>query len=273
MIGFPYPKLVNAIMEVDQSAAVLIASEAKARELGVPEDKWVYLHGCADAADLWNPIDRQNYHSSPAMRWTGKRAFEMAGVSLDDVRHIDLYSCFPVAVEVGAEELGLSLDDPRGLTVTGGLPYAGGPGNNYVMHSIATMAEKLRAERAAYGLVTANGWYLTKQSTGIYSATRPERPFEREDPAVLQRQIDALPHPDVIEAPQGPASIETYTVVHRREGPFMGIVVGRDEAGRRFVAQTPDDPATLAGLEAAEQVGRKGSVRAGDNQINLFTPD
>jgi acetyl-CoA C-acetyltransferase len=274
MVGYPYPKLLNAIMEVDQSAGVILASEAKARELGVPEDKWVYLHGCADAADLWHPIDRQNFYSSPAMRMTGKRALEMAGIGLDQIDFIDLYSCFPVAVEIGAEEMGLSLDDPRGLTVTGGLPYAGGPGNNYVMHSIAVMAQKLRAKPGAYGLVTANGWYLTKQSTGIYSSKRPDTPFEREDPKVIQRQIDALPHPDVIEQPQGVGRIETYTVVHRREGPFMGIVVGRDAGDRRFVAVTPNDPATLAGLEAGEQVGRTGSVGPGpDGKTNLFTPD
>lgn len=271
MVGFPYPKLLNAIMEVDQSAGVIMASEAKARELGVPEAQWVYLHGCADAADLWFPLDRQDFHSSPAMRLTGQRALEMAGIGLDRIDFIDLYSCFPVAVEVGAEELGLALDDPRGLTVTGGLPYAGGPGNNYAMHSIAVMAHKLRDTPGAFGLVTANGWYLTKQSTGIYSARPPERPFERQDPAVLQRQIDALPHPVVIERPQGPARIETYTVVHRREGPFMAIVVGRDSENRRFVANTPADPATLAGLEATEQVGRPGTVEPGD--INIFTPD
>jgi acetyl-CoA C-acetyltransferase len=274
MIGYPYPKLLNAIMEVDQSAGVIVASEAKARELGVPEDKWVYLHGCADAADLWNPIDRQNFHSSPAMRLTGKRALEMAGIGLDKIDFIDLYSCFPVAVEIAAEEMGLSLDDPRGLTVTGGLPYAGGPGNNYVMHSIAVMAQKLRAKPGAYGLVTANGWYLTKQSTGIYSTARPEGPFERQDPGVIQREIDALPHPDVIEQPQGAGRVETYTIVHRREGPYMGIVVGRDANDRRFVAVTPNDPATLMALEAAEQVGRTGTVSAGpDGQTNLFTPD
>jgi acetyl-CoA C-acetyltransferase len=158
--------------------------------------------------------------------------------------------------------------------VTGGLPYAGGPGNNYVMHSIAAMAQKLRARPGSYGLVTANGWYLTKQSTGIYSTTRPDAPFEREDPSVIQRQIDALPHPDVIERPQGAGRIETYTVVHRREGPYMGIVVGRDANDRRFVAVTPNDPATLAKLEATEQVGRTGSVtQDGDGQTNLFTPD
>jgi acetyl-CoA C-acetyltransferase len=274
MVGFPYPKLLNAIMEVDQSAAVIVASERKARELGVPQDKWVYLHGCADAADLWFPLDRQNFHSSPAMRLTGQRALEMAGVGLDRIDFIDLYSCFPVAVEIGAEELGLALDDPRGLTVTGGLPYAGGPGNNYAMHSIAVMAQKLRAKPGTYGLVTANGWYLTKQSTGVYSTTRPSAPFERQDPRVLQSEIDALPHPAVTETPQGAARIETYTVVHRREGPFMGIVIGRDEADRRFVAHTPNDSETLAGLERGEQVGRMGRVSLGpDGQTNLFTPD
>jgi acetyl-CoA C-acetyltransferase len=274
MVGFPYPKLLNAIMEVDQSAGVILASVAKARELGVPEEKWIYLHGCADAADLWHPLDRQNFHSSPAMRLTGRLALEMAGVALSQVNFIDLYSCFPVAVEIGAEELGLGFDDPRGLTVTGGLPYAGGPGNNYAMHSIAVMAAKLRAAPEAYGLVTANGWYLTKQSTGIYSSRRPDAPFERQDPGVLQRQIDALAHPAVTETPQGRARIETYTVVHRREGPFMGIVIGRDEADRRFAAHTPNDPATLAGLEQGEQVGRTGRVTPGaDGQPNLFTPD
>ena len=274
MVGFPYPKLLNAIMEVDQSAGVLMASVDKARELDVPEDKWVYLHGCADAADLWFPLDRQNFHSSPAMRLTGKRALEMAGVGLDQIDHFDLYSCFPVAVEIGAEELGLALDDPRGLTVTGGLPYAGGPGNNYAMHAIATMMGKLRARPGSWGLTTGNGWYLTKQSTGVYSTSPPSKPFEREDPQLLQRQIDALPHPAVTETPQGAARIETYTVVHRREGPFMGIVVGRDEADRRFAAVTPNDPQTLAGLERGEQVGRTGRVaQSPDGQTNVFKPD
>ena len=274
MVGFPYPKLLNAIMEVDQSAGVLIASEQKARELGVPEDRWVYLHGCADAADLWFMMDRQHFHSSPAMRLTGKLALEMAGVTLDQIDYFDLYSCFPVAVEIGAEELGLALDDPRGLTVTGGLPYAGGPGNNYAMHSIAAMMGKLRTKPGGWGLTTGNGWYLTKQSTGVYSTRRPEQPFERQDPKVLQAEIDSLSHPVVTETPQGAAKIETYTVVHRREGPFMGIVIGRDESDRRFAAVTPADAETLAGLEVGEQVGRTGRVGRGpDGQTNLFVPD
>lgn len=274
MVGFPYPKYLNAIMEVDQSAAVLIASVRKARELGVPQSKWVFLHGCADASDLWYPLERQNYHSSPAMRLTGERAFEMAGITAADLSLIDLYSCFPSAVRIGAEELGLALDDPRGLTVTGGLPYFGGPGNNYALHAIAELVARLRQQPGAYGLSTANGWFLTKQSVGVYSTKPVEGRWERQSPSVLQSKIDALPRPEIVEKPQGRARIETYTVVHGREGVRMGIVIGRDAQGRRFVAQTPDDPAVLRDLESREGVGRTGVVGPHPDGVrNLFTPD
>jgi acetyl-CoA C-acetyltransferase len=273
MVGFPYPKYLNAIMQVDQAAGVLIASAKMARELGVPQDRWVFLHGCADAADLWFPLERQNYHSSPAMRLTGARALEMAGIAVADLDFIDLYSCFPSAVQIGAEELGLDLDDPRGLTVTGGLPYFGGPGNNYAMHSVATMMEKLRARPGSWGLATANGWYLTKQSTGVYSTTSPKAPFAREDPGVIQKEIDALDHPPIVDRPEGPATIETYTVAHTRTGYRMGIVIGRDGKNRRFVANTPSDEATLRAMEASEQIGAAGHVGlAPDGEHNLFVP-
>lgn len=274
MISFPYPKYLNAIMEVDQSAAVLICSVRKARELGVPQDRWVFLHGCADAADLWYPLERQNYHSSPAIRLTGERALAMAGIDLADIDIIDLYSCFPSAVEVAAEELGLALDDPRGFTVTGGLPYFGGPGNNYALHSIAEMMKRLRDQPGAYGLCTANGWFLTKQSIGVYSTRPVEGDWVREAPSIIQARIDALPHPEIVDHPTGPAVIETYTVVHGREGVRMGIVIGRDAQGRRFVAQTPEDPELLMELEAREGVGRTGTVGPHPDGVrNLFVPD
>jgi len=273
MVSYPYPKYLNAIMQVDQSAGVLIASVAKARALGVPESRWVYLHGCADAADLWFPLERQNYHSSPAMRLTGARALEMAGVGLDGLSFIDLYSCFPSAVRIGAEELGLDLDDARGLTVTGGLPYFGGPGNNYALHAVATMMDLLREKPGSWGLATANGWFLTKQSTGVYSTTPPRERFARENPFVIQSRIDALAHPEIVERPTGPAVVETYTVVHSRDGYRMGIVIGRDAEGRRFVANTPSDAATLGAMEASEQIGRGGQVRLADDGVhNLFLP-
>jgi acetyl-CoA C-acetyltransferase len=268
-VGFPYTKYLNAVIEVDQAAVVLMTSVAKARELGIPESKWVYLHGCADAAEIWNVSERVNYHTSPAIRMIGMKAFAMAGIVAGDLDFIDLYSCFPSAVELGCRELGITEDDPRGLTVTGGLPYFGGAGNNYVMHSIVTMMEKLRAKPGSFGLCTGNGYYLTKHSAGIYSTKPVEGRWRREDPKSCQKEIDSEPHPVVVEKPEGPATIETYTVVMDRKGKRFGIVIGRLADGRRFLANTPDDDATLDWMMKEEMLGRAGTVSPTTHN-NLF---
>ncbi|HEV2651626.1 MAG TPA: acetyl-CoA acetyltransferase [Rhizomicrobium sp.] len=268
-VGFPYTKYLNAVIEVDMAAAVVMTSVAKARELGIPESKWVFLHGCGDAADIWNVSERVNYHSSPAIRTIGQKAFAMAGIKTGDLAYMDLYSCFPSAVEIGCQELGIATDDPRGLTVTGGLPYFGGPGNNYVMHSIVQMAEKLRAAPGKFGLCTGNGWYVTKHSAGIYSTKPVEGAWKREDPKSYQKDIDAMAHPQVVEAPSGRGKIETYTVVLDRRGKRFGIVIGRDENDRRFLAHSPDDEATLDRMTREDMLGATGTVRAGE-PVNVF---
>ena len=119
----------------------------------------------------------------------GRRALELCSLTPADVDHVDVYSCFPSAVQIGAREIGLDLNRP--LTVTGGLTFAGGPLNNYVMHSIARMAELLRENSNAKGLITANGGYLTKHAFGVYSATPPSTPFQHQD---VQAEVDATRH-------------------------------------------------------------------------------
>ena len=270
-VGFPYTKYMNAIIQVDMAAAVIMTNVKTARELGVPESKWVYLHGCADATDIWHVSERVNYYSSPAIRTMGQKAFAMAGKTAADMDFIDLYSCFPSAVEIGCAELGLAEDDPRGLTVTGGLPYFGGAGNNYVMHSIVTMMDKVRGKPGGFGLVTANGWYVTKHSLGIYSTTPVKGGWKREDPKIYQRDIDAMARPEVEAKPDGEGTVETYTVMHDRTGPKMGIIIGRLGNGKRFVAQTQSDAATLSDLMERETLGRRGKVTSGE-KTNLFVP-
>jgi acetyl-CoA C-acetyltransferase len=270
-IGFPYTKLMNSNAFIDQSAAVILTSVAHARSLGIPESKWVYLHGCADAYDQWYISDRQNYHSSPAMRIVAREALEMAEATVDDMRHFDLYSCFPSAVEIASREMGISTDDPRGLTVTGGLAYFGGPGNNYVTHSIAEMMTKLRARPGERGMVTANGNYVTKQSAGIYSTEAPSRPFAPRAPSEYQPEIDALKGPEVVDVANGPAHIETYTVMHDRKGPTYAIVFGRLGDGRRFIANTPKSPDLLSDMTVNDYIGRQGTVSHADG-LNCFTP-
>jgi len=271
-IGYPYTKFMNAIIDVDQAAAVLMTSVGAAREMGVPQARWVYLHGCADAHDLWFVSERVNYHSSPAIRLAGQRALKMAGLHIGDVDYLDLYSCFPSAVQIGRDMLGIALDDPRPLTITGGLPYHGGPGNNYTMHGIATMLDKVRAQPGTTGLVTGLGWYLTKHAVGIYSTTPPAPPWRREDPATYQADLDVMPHPRLATEPRGRATIETYTVLHDRDGhPMRGIVIGRLADGARFLANTPADRALLEDLEAEDAIGRPGTVTSAD-ESNVFVP-
>lgn len=267
-VGFPYTKYMNAIMAVDQAAALVMTSVGEARRLGIPEANWVYLHGCADANDKWLVSERVNFHSSPAIRGVCTRSLAMAGLNLADIDYFDFYSCFPVAVEVALQELGLSEDDPRGFTVTGGLPYFGGAGNNYTMHSIATMLERVRAKPGSRGLLTGNGWYLTKESCGIYSTRPTDGAWTREDPAVLQAEIDALPAPSVDDQPAGFGTIETYTVAHGRDGPDFGLVVGRLENGRRFHAHMKA-PADMARLMEQDCIGLRGQVVASE-PVNSF---
>ena len=187
-ISLPYPKWMNAMDGVNQGAAVIMTSVSKARELGIEESQWVYLHGCAEANEKLLVSERRDYHSAPAIGINAAKAFSMAGKSVEDMRFIDIYSCFPSAVEIACSELGLALDDKRGLTVTGGLPFFGGPGNNYSMHAIATMAERLRAAPGSYGLVTANGGYLSKHATGIYSTEPTQDKWQREDPRATRKK-------------------------------------------------------------------------------------
>ncbi len=277
MVCFPYPKLMNAIMQTDQSAAVIMTGSATARELGIPEERWVYLWGCGDAVDKWYMSDRVNYYESPAIRAATQRALGMARVTADDVAFFDLYSCFPSAVQLALDALGMQPDDPRPLTVTGGLPYAGGPGNNYVMHSVATTAQRLRQRPDELALVTGLGWFATKHSAGVYSGRPPTGTWHRTDPGVDQARVDAMDSPPSIDEPDGPAAVETYTVVFSREGePEQGIVIGRLEDGskRRFFANTDPDRELLWAMTREEFVGRRGRV-AHDAATgkNIFSPE
>ena len=270
LVGYPYTKLTTANAYVDQAAAIIICSESKADEFDIPREKRVYLHGCAQANDHWFVTERANFHSSPAIRRVVSKTLDMAGKTLAEVAYFDIYSCFPSAVEIACQEIGLSEDDPRGLTVTGGLPYFGGPGNNYVTHAIAEMVNRLRSHPGSFGLVTANGNYVTKHAAGLYSTVPPVKPPRREDPAVLQHELDQLPKAPFTEQPRGAATIETYTVMHSKAGPELGIVVGRlTENGMRFIANTSNNAETLNELESRDSLGLAGIVRQEDGR-NVF---
>lgn len=259
MIGFPYPKYMNSNIQTDQAAALVMCSVAAAQAAGVPEDKWVFVHSGADACDHWWISERDDLTSSPGIRLCGEAAFELAGVGADDIAHVDLYSCFPSAVQIAAAELGFGLD--RELTVTGGLAFAGGPGNNYATHSIASMVDVLRADAGSFGLCTALGWYVTKHALGVYSTTPPSAGSFRH--ARPQSTVDALPRRPYVAEHEGEVAIEAYTVMHERDGsPVLGIVACRlpDEAGTRAWGNVNETGALKAMCEE-EFCGRSAYLR------------
>ncbi|OBJ43956.1 acetyl-CoA acetyltransferase [Mycolicibacterium mucogenicum] len=239
MISWPYTKLMNSNNMVDQGAALILTSVGKAEELQIPRDRWVFPYAGTDAHDPYVLGERSSFSGSPSIRIAGRRVLELAGLGIDDIDAVDVYSCFPSAVQVAARELGLALDDPaRPLTVTGGLTFAGGPWNNYVSHSIATMAERLVASPGQIGLITANGGYLTKHSFGLYSTEPPVNEFRWED---VQSEVDAEPTVVAEDDWSGTGTVESWTTPVTREGtPEKVFVAVRTPSGSRALAVITD---------------------------------
>jgi len=232
----------------------------------VPDDRLVFPLAAADAHDHWFLTERRDLHSSPAIAAAGRAALEHAGLGIDDVAHLDLYSCFPCAVQLSATALGLDAREPnRPLTVTGGLGFAGGPGNNYVTHALATMADRLRHEPGAIGLVTGLGWYATKHAVGLWSSSPGRQPFRH---VVPQAEVDAGERRRAAPEKAGEFIVETYTVVHDRHGePSLGILALLDAEGRRGWANVTDR-GDMESLESEEGCGRRVTVHH-DGRVEL----
>jgi acetyl-CoA C-acetyltransferase len=283
IVAEPYTKRMTAFLGSDQGAAVIVCSLAAARRAGVA-DRAVFVWAGAEATDVRFPTSRPDPGRSPAIAAAGRALFEAAGVGVDDLERLDLYSCFPSAVEIGAAELGLPLDDPdRPLTVTGGMTFAGGPGNNYGTHAIATMVGALRADPGTTGLVTGLGWYLSTHSIGLYG-TAPGGAVDPGDRALPERTevqgaggfwwadpqiaVGALPQTSSDADAEGEVTVETYAVAHHRGGaPERAVVACRTPGGLRAWA-TVTDPDQLDVLIAEEGCGRPGTLSAG-GQVDL----
>lgn len=236
VISFPYPKMMNSNSAVDMASSLILCSVAKARELGIPESRWVYPLAGTDAQDKQFVSNRDNLSSSPAIRIAGKRVLEMLDMKVSDLDLIDVYSCFPSAVQVAVKEL--ELDDSKPLTVTGGLTFGGGPLNNYVMHSISRMVELLRASPGQKGLITANGGMLTKHAFGIYSTEPGDADFLYQD---CQEEVDACPGRESVALHEGSVTVETYTVMYDVKGPSVAHAACLLPDGRRTWGKCSDE--------------------------------
>jgi acetyl-CoA C-acetyltransferase len=272
MVAFPYPKYLNAILEVNQGAAVIVASDAAARRLGIPADRWVHPWAGADVTEKWFLTERAAIHELAGTRRAAAALVESTGTRVDAIAHLDLYSCFPIAPRLSAATLGLDPATARPLTAAGGLPWFGGPGNNYGTHALAAMIERLRGDRSALGLVHGLGWSCTKHALAVLGGTPPPRGWQRVDTRAIQSAVDAAPAPAVVDSASGSARVETYTVVHGRDGaPERGVAIVRLADDRRTVAALPVERDVLESFERTEGVGRAGRVEHVGGR-NVFDP-
>jgi acetyl-CoA C-acetyltransferase len=257
MIAFPYTKLMMANMPVDMAASYIMTSFEYATSLGVSRDRMVFPHCGADANDRWQISERPKLDNSPAMStiWSELTSF---GVRVDELAHIDLYSCFPTVVQTACDVLGIdAFDANRVPSITGGLTFGGGPGNNYVTHSIASMVDALRVDPTSRGLVTALGWFCTKHSWGVYGATPPSDEFRWSAPQdIIDREA-----PRITAQGDGTATVESYTVTHGPDGsPDRLIIAARTpERARTWCHST--DAALVEESETTELIDRTGEIR------------
>ena len=252
IVAEPYPRMTVARDQVNQAAAIIVASAGLARALGVPEDKWVHIHAVTAATEL-KLSQRPDLSGNPASLASVDAALARAGKAMADMRYFDFYSCFAIPVFNQCDHFGLSVDDPRGLTLTGGLPFFGGAGNNYSAHAIAEAVERVRGDRGSFALVGANGGWMSKYATGIYS-TEPADWSANDRFAKLPKATDRVP---LAKEPATAATVETYTINRGPKGADA-IFIGRSDAGERVVGNGDlSDLATAEAFESGEPFGMR----------------
>jgi acetyl-CoA C-acetyltransferase len=261
MVAFPYTKLMCSNMTVNQGAALIMTNLEKAEALGIPKDKVVFLRGFGDAEDIWLVSERPDMWASPSVRVAVNQALDHIPLSIDDVEYLDFYSCFPCAPRIAREMLDISREDPRPLTITGGMPAFGGPGNNYAMHAICRMVNKLREKPDSFGLVQALSWYISKHSTGVYSGSPGAIPNIHENKDRVGLKNEVYQPVNVLTEARGKARVESYTVLYDRDSaPYAATVIGREEDDNRFIAKIKPEKNVLEQMTREEIIGKPGRV-------------
>lgn len=261
LVAEPYGRLVVARDQVNQAAAIVMASAGEARRLGIPESRWVHIHAVADCAEP-PLLQRAEMDRSPAAVSAISSALEIAGSDWNSIDFVDLYSCFAIPVFNLIEAFGLDSTDPRGWTLTGGLPFFGGAGNNYSAHAIAEAVARCRAAPGSTALVGANGGIMSKYAAGIYS-TRPADWSESRWTS-LPRIAAAVPVRDVAD---GEGRLESFTI-QPIKGQEIATVVARI-GGARACANSAD-PAAIAALRREPFAGRAVRIEVGEAGVSAF---
>lgn len=245
VLAEPYTKAMIAKDGVNQAAAIIMTTREQALAWGIDPSKFIYLQGFSKTTEK-HLIERADPSRSPALMRALEGAMCCAGLKTKDISHADLYSCFPIVVFRSQElmkEAGLDK-----VTLTGGLPFFGGPGNNYTLHAIAEMVETLRRHPNDYGLVQGNGGFMSKHSVGVYSAQKPQ--FDMFDRVVdLQTDLEGVPNIDLDTQCKGNAALLSYCLSYKKRVPDNAIILLKLESNRHALARFEGDLTCLNDLK------------------------
>ncbi|MGI8755372.1 MAG: acetyl-CoA synthetase [Acidimicrobiales bacterium] len=266
-VADPYTKRMCSMLDVDLSAALVLTTHQTADELGIDPDRRVYLQAATYGEDPLAIAAHPDLARSAAMAAVHGRTLADTGIAVDDVAHFDLYSCFPASLGFARDVLGLAADDPRPLTVTGGLPYAGGAGSGYVLNSLAAMAATLRSDPGSRGMVTGVGMHMTKHAAGLYSTEAPAAGSVTTD---LGQVVDAPA--EVLDHFDGEATVATTAAVHGRDGEPEWAPVIADVGPNQRCYAICTDPDWLAAVGETEVVGSTVAVVSDPRGFNLVHP-
>ena len=257
MLAWPYTKWHNSQWNVDQAAALIFCAAGTARSLGIADDRWVFPWAAAESNHMVPVTERPELHRSPGFAHAGRALADHLPMAPREADHLDLYSCFPIAVRTQALELGI--DSDRDLTVTGGMTWAGGPLNNYVIQAAAKLAQRLRADPGSTGLLTSISGMITKQGVSVWSSESPPRPFANID---VTNAVAAEVKPKPYRTGDGePATVVSYTVIWARQGPERVVAIGEFADGARTLVVSAD-PAVMAAAAVEEFCGGRIIVGA-----------
>lgn len=260
MQAFPYTRAHCSTWNVDQAAALLLCSAERAEALGIDRSRWVFPLASAESNHMLPVSARADLIRSPGADAAAAAVFEAGGVEPPDVDLVELYSCFPVAVDVYADAAGIDRD--RDLTITGGMAFAGGPYNNYFLQATARAAELLRAGEGRTALLSCVSGILTKQAFALWSTQPPAAGFVRRDvTAAVAAAMTARP---VVETYTGDGTIVGCTVLHARGEVSRAVALIDTDGGARALAVSHDEE-TITGMEREEWVGRR--VRVVDGRL------
>jgi acetyl-CoA C-acetyltransferase len=250
MVAAPYTKLLTSNINVDQGAALVLCAYEVAQAAGIADDHMVFLFSGAGAYDHLQIRQRDELDQSPAFRLSATQALQAAGIAIDEVDHLDLYSCFPASVQLAQTEL--DIDPGRPFTITGGLTFAGGPFNGYCTQALAHATELLRGTSDS-AFLYGNGGFFSKHSVMVVSGAAPANPYRYSRP---QDEVDSLPKRIVSDGLDS-GTLEAYTVTYDRSGePLVAILSILDSAGARNWARS-ESPDMIHTLLSADAVGRR----------------